>query len=497
VVAEAATSSAEHDRPGARRAGPHPGRKAARAIRAATGRVTVVVTVTALAAVGVTATIAARQTPRVSGLLMQGIAADPCQPSRVLPVPAGIAAWFEPGSSVARTPGGVLTARGVVPLAGAQGRCVATAVAASRHWLQAGLVPGVTVQQRSMATRALLDLRLSVRPDGAVVAAWHGDWRYAWPRDSSWVVAALAGTGHLTTAFQVLRFLQRVQRPDGTWAARYRLDGSPVRDGRPAELDATGWVPWAVWSWAQAAERAGSGLGAGTVRRDLAQLWPMVAAAANAATRSLSGDGLPGPAMDYWEDSVQVTLGTAAPLLAGLRAAADLAAGMGTQPAGRRWAGAAARLSAAVQVRFGRTGYQRTPSSASGADAAITFLGPPLAVPSQAVRRAVQQAQDALRQPNGGLLPGAAWTGSTDVAWTAETAFFALFDAGTGRSGAATGLLSWLAGHRTRLGELPEQVNADGKPVAVAPLDWTDAVVLLTLLAQAHRLPTVPVPARS
>ena len=52
-------------------------------------------------------------------------------------------------------------------------------------------------------------------------------------------------------AYRILRFLQRMQPRNGIWAARYLPDGSgPVRDGRPAELDADGWVPWAVWSWA-------------------------------------------------------------------------------------------------------------------------------------------------------------------------------------------------------------------------------------------------------
>jgi glucoamylase len=462
-----------------------------------------------LAAVGVI-TMGAWQPPGASGLLLAGIAADPCAPGRVLPVPAGTAGHFEPGSSVLVTPDGVLTAAGVVPAAGQQAQCVAAATAASRSWLAAGIVPGTTGQQRSMAARALLDLRLLVRPDGAVPAGWHADWRYAWPRDSSWVAAALAGTGHLAQSLQVLRFLARVQGRDGLWAARYHLlDGAPVRDGRPAELDSAGWVPWAVWSWFTAAGQAGSSAGTGPTqadqarrelardqlaRRQLAQLWPMVRAAANAAAASLTSDGLPVPAMDYWENSVEVTLGTAAPLLAGLRAAASLAPLMRDSHDAQRWATAATRLSAGIASLFGRTGYQRALSASSGADAAITFLGPPLATPSRAVQLAAQAAEQALRQPNGGLVPGARWAGSTGVAWTAETAFFALFEAGTGRTGAAAGLLSWLAGHRTSLGELPEQVNDDGRPVAVAPLAWTDAVVLLAMLAESQHLPTVPVP---
>ena len=87
------------------------------------------------------------------------------------------------------------------------------------------------------------------------------------------------------------------------------------------------------------------------------------------------------------------------------------------------------------------------------------------------------------------MRPGVDWPGNTATAWTAETAFFALSDAATGARGRAAALLSWLAAHRTSLGALPEQVTAAGQPASVAPLAWTDAAVLLTLVAQTRRLP--------
>ncbi len=448
-----------------------------------------------LAATGV---IAATRGPEPQPwLAVAGIAQDPCQPQRALPVPARLSGQFEPDSSILRVAGGVYAAPGrAVPLTRAESACVAATERADRNWLRTGLVPGATATQQAMATRALLELRLAVRPDGAVLTGWHAGagYEYAWPRDSSWVAVALADTGHPAMAYQILEFLQRVQARDGTWAARYRPDGSgPVRDGRPAELDADGWVPWAVWSWA-VTQRLGA---AGEPRRELARLWPMVTRAADAAARSLTADGLPGPAMDFWEDSVQVTLGTAAPLLAGLRAAADLATDVGGATAtsdGRRWAAAAARLARAITATFGQIGYQRTPDAGSGADAAITFLGPPFAVPDPEVLQAASSAQRSLTVPNGGLRPGSSWSGTPDVAWTPETAFFALFDAATGQPGPASAVLAWLAAHRTRLGSLPEQVNAAGQPASVAPLAWTDAVTLLALRAQAGHLAAIPVP---
>jgi glucoamylase len=447
-------------------------------------------------------TVAVALQPAQPRLTVAGVAQDPCQQQRGLPVPARLSGQFEPGSSILVTAAGTYAApERSAPLTRTQSACAAAAERADRDWLRAGLVPGATAAQRSMATRALLDLRLAVQPDGAVLAGWRSGWEYAWPRDSSWVAVALAETGHPAIAYQILRFLQRVQPADGIWAARYLPDGSgPVRDGRPAELDADGWVPWAVWSWAKTQRLGNSGLGPGSrSRRDLALLWPMVTRAADAAARSLTQDGLPEPSMDYWEVSVQVTLGTAAPLLAGLRAAADLAADIGGGAAtsdGRRWAAAAARLARAITATFGRTGYQRLSAAGSGADAAVTFLGPPFAEAGPGVLQAARSAQRVLAVPDGGLRPGATWPGTPDVAWTAETAFFAVFDAGTGQHGQASALLDWLAGHRTKLGSLPEQVNSAGKPACIAPLSWTDAATLLALVAQAEHLPTVPVPLR-
>jgi hypothetical protein len=449
----------------------------------------------AAAVVGAAVASAPARQPAQPQLAVAGVAQDPCQPQRELPVPAQLTGQFDPDSSILRTAGGVYAAPGrPAPLTRAESACIAASDRAGRDWLRAGLVPGATATQRSMATRALLDLRLAVQPDGAVLAGWHSSWEYAWPRDSSWVAVALAGTGHPAMAYQILRFLQRMQAANGTWAAMYLPGGSgPLRNGRPAELDADGWVPWAVWSWTLTRQlRPGS-----RPCRELALLWPMVTRAADAAARSLTRDGLPGPAMDYWEDTIQVTLGTAAPLLAGLRAAADLAADIGGAAAtsdGRRWTAAAARLARAITAAFGPAGYQRTPASGSGADAAIAFLGPPFAVPGPEVLQAASSAQRTLTLPNGGLRPGTRWPGTPGVAWTAETAFFALFAAATGQHGRAAALLAWLAAHRTRLGSLPEKVSSAGQPAAVAPLPWTDAVTLLALLAQARHLPAIPVP---
>jgi GH15 family glucan-1,4-alpha-glucosidase len=413
----------------------------------------------------------------VPPLYAAGIAEKPCAPHDVIVVPAGSRQRYYPSSNVLET----------TPVTA----CQQDAVSADRQWLSAGIVPGGSPQVTSMATRALLDLHLSTRPDGAVIAGWHNRWEYSWPRDSSWAAVALAYTGHPGDSLRILRFLQQTQLTSGTWAARYWPDGSgPVDDGRPAELDANGWVPWAVWCWSVEESHESE-----SSEPQLAGLWPMVEAAADATVRSLSPDDLPAASMDYWENSVQVTLSTAAALLTGLRAAADIAGQLGHETSAAQWARAASRLADGITAGFGRYGYHRLPYADSGDDAAVTFLGPPFADASPAVVSAIMDTERSLRLPNGGMLPGSDWPGNRTTAWTAETAFFALSDAETGHRQQASQLLTWFAAHTTRLGTLPEKVDARGQPVSAAPLAWTDAAVLLTLVAQAHRLPVVPIPA--
>jgi GH15 family glucan-1,4-alpha-glucosidase len=126
-----------------------------------------------------------------------------------------------------------------------------------------------------------------------------------------------------------------------------------------------------------------------------------------------------------------------------------------------------------------------------GADAAAAWLGPPFAPAPRRLTRHLQRAERALRAPNGGLRPGQRFT-DPNISWTPETAMFALAYAASGRPAKARFLLGWLARHRTALGALPEKVSAAGAPASVAPLAWTDALVLLALEALERPLPTPP-----
>ena len=402
----------------------------------------------------------------------------------VPPDQAGGAAYLE-GSTVLRLADGrlrYLPPGAADPVTGPPGDPGALAVAAEeRAWLAAGTVPGASAAERDAAARSLLFLRLLVRPGGAALAAQTPYWAYVWPRDSSFTAAALAVTGHRREAAGILGFLARTQRPDGTWPARSHPDGRPVDDDRPAQLDATGWVPWAAWL---ATDQ-------GRDHHLTASLWPAVRAAADHAAASLGPDGLPPAGPDYWERRERApTVGTAAALLAGLRAASRLAGQLPGREAGERreaWAAAAGRLERGVARRFAPGGFQRHPDG-GGPDAAVTWLAPPFGPPDPAVERAVRTTWRRLTVA-GGAVPGRPWLGGDP--WTPATASFALAAMASGDLPAAEARLGWLLGHRTTLGAFPERVGRDdGAPRSVAPLAWTSAIVLLTLVSRDRAVPT-------
>jgi len=417
-------------------------------------------------------------------------------PGAVFPVTPEEArgASYLPSSNVLRLPDGRLRfvppgATEAVTLA-PDDPDAAAAAAASRAWLAAGTVPGGDAVEHDISARALLNLRLLTRPNGAALAGVHPRWHSVWPRDASFVAVAFAATGHHDLSYKVLSFLAGAQKADGTWEARYDAAGNPVLDGRSRQLDAVGWFPWAAWYWYVTAERSD--------REHAEVLWPATRSAADAAAASLGADGLPPGGADYWEAGTwRPNLGTAAPLRTGLRAAADLARRLGHESDARRYAAAAGRLDAGIAREFAPIGYQRTTGTRSGADAAVNFLAPPFAPPEARVERAVADTATRLRAPNGGVLPGERWPQDPTVAWTPETALFALSAAASGDEEAADRWLGWLAAHRTSLGAFPEKVSGDGEPKAAAPLGWTEAIVVLALAAKEEPLPTPPVPERA
>ncbi|WP_052436982.1 hypothetical protein [Georgenia sp. SUBG003] len=369
---------------------------------------------------------------------------------------------------------------------------------AQRDWLAEGTVPGAGTRYEELVTNALLDIRTltgatfddegagTEAAPGAVVAGWTDRWRYVWPRDASFVAAALARTGHVDDAVAVLRFVGDVQSGEGGFQARYLPDGSGVPDGRGIQLDGNGWV---LWSAATVLDEIDD-----TERRAAFQeLRPLIDTATDHVLElTAEAPHLPPPSADYWEvREDQLTLGTVAPMLAGLERVAVVYAGQDAADRAAEASRRAEQLRSAVATTFGPGGYERYADDApmtsllgaDGRDTATAMLLPPFTAEAlPGAEEAWLLSTEEMARPAGGVAPGAGWK-RDGISWTPETTLYALTAAENGHPHRATAWLDWVAEHRTASGAIPEKVLANGAPAAVAPLTWSSANVILAVAA--------------
>ena len=166
---------------------------------------------------------------------------------------------------------------------------------------------------------------------------------YCWPREAIWVGGTLGRLGHTAMDRAVYLWLNRVRhrhRPFLYWFQKYSIDGVPEWE-TPA-VDQSAMIPWGLerhYRW--------------TGDRDLvSSAWPMVEQAANVCCGVPSGH----PGLRRLDDLELLSsagvgdqifgafLYSNAVVVAGLRAAARLATGMGIDATARRWMECADRI---------------------------------------------------------------------------------------------------------------------------------------------------------
>lgn len=285
-------------------------------------------------------------------------------------------------------------------------------------------------------------LRALVDPhSGAAVAGARAGWAYVWPRDASAMAIALASAGYRQEARRIVRFLLGL---DLGAAARFNRDGGPVK-GRGAQGDAAGWV----------------------------------AAAARAA-----GIHAPTPNTEY---------GTAGARRPAWRDRADYQEGDAGDYLGNAIASGSSSDLIAKAFGVGGTLARIAGDPGSDADSAAAWAVRPFPHPAlfPAARRTLLQLI-AERGTRFGIVPSAGWQGG-DSPWTAPTAWTAWAlaalaheDPDRGRRTAdrraALGLIADLRSAATRLGLLPERVDArTGLPTSTTPLAWSHAFAILAL----------------
>jgi GH15 family glucan-1,4-alpha-glucosidase len=352
-----------------------------------------------------------------------------------------------------------------------------TAIEQTAAEFSAAPVPGREGPFADMAETAASDLLALRQDNGAVLGAGSSYWRFVWPRDNGLAAAALSLCGYQGFAEDALRYVYEMQEEDGQFEARYLPDGSgQVPDDRGRQHDGIGYTLWAT--------------DVVTARSSATSVDPVIRAGALRALRAGIAlldprTGLPAPSQDYWEmDLETVSLGVAAPLLAGIEAGQRLASRWGEPQDAEVAQNAADALAEGITRDFGPVDYQRF-THGGGRDASIALLLPPFrhrdrVAALDEITAAWRRAMDGMRIANGGLRPGEQWE-DDQTAWTPQISLFSMTAAALEEREIADDLLTWLDQHRTSLGCLPEKVTAAGTPAAVAPINCVAAAALLAL----------------
>jgi GH15 family glucan-1,4-alpha-glucosidase len=212
--------------------------------------------------------------------------------------------------------------------------------------------------------------------------------------------------------------------------------------------------------------------------------------------------GLPLPSYDLWEEVFATTTYTTAVVYAALVEAAELADKVGEADAAVRWRTVADDIQTAAKAKLfnEQTGYFykgfMSHNSEMVADATLdassffgAFMFGLFDVNSKHMQQAYKTLTTVLMQPNELGLPRYAgdkyYITDADApsnAWFITTLWHAQYAIETGNTKLAEDILDWTIRHMRSTGVLSEQITPDGRQTSVAPLAWSHAEFLSTLL---------------
>ena len=379
----------------------------------------------------------------------------------------------------------------------------------------------LTKEQVDLYKRSLLTIRLHCDNHGGIIAAADADimafnkdtYTYVWPRDGAFVSLALdrAGYGEVTRRF--FEFCIDLQMPDGYMLHKYNPDGSLgsswhpwYRDGAaqlPIQEDETALVLYALW---QHFERNQDFEFIQHLYEDL-----LKKAAQFLVDFTEPETGLPLASYDPWEEQRGVFTYTTACTIAGLHAAAKISHVLGHHKHSERYQHAADRMKQAmlfhlydetekifvkkIERQDGKTVHKdATPDIST---CVIWKLGV-LPIDDPRVISSMSQMLQKLKVQTsiGGLcrytndyyhinqdpteeVPGNPWIITTlwGMQWRIAIAQ-SLQELENVKE-----TFNWVLGHATRTGILAEQMDAHtGEPLSVAPLTWSHATYVETIL---------------
>lgn len=387
-------------------------------------------------------------------------------------------------------------------------------------WWHTWLEPAVKASTKIVAShrpefiRSAMILKSQIDNRGAVIASTdttmlnysRDAYAYCWPRDGAYVLWPLIRMGYIDEPRRFFAFCRRGLHPSGYLSHKYRADGAigsswhPYVHGDdvapPIQEDETALV---LFVFAQFYH----------MHPDRALLDDFYDTMVRPMADFMCGyvsdtTGLPKPSYDLWEEVFTTTTYTTSVVYASLLAAADLAEVAGDGNSAVKWRSAADDILAAahkhlfndttkffykgVSVHQGQITKDATMDLSSMFGSFMFGLFP---IGSEEIKSAVGTLQEKFGLNSGAFgLPryendyyfrvSESVTGNF---WPIASMWLAQYYIETDQKDKAMPILDWVLEHAGPTGMISEQISPlDGASVSVAPLTWSHAEYLATLL---------------
>jgi glucoamylase len=370
-----------------------------------------------------------------------------------------------------------------------------------REWLEIGRAHAPDLPERRLQLlyrRSLLVLKLlHDERYGSFIAApnLYPDYRYCWPRDAVYLAWTMDRCGYHDEAQRFYRWCKRTQMADGLWYQNHYTDGRRHWPG--IQVDQVGSILWGLHQHYLACEN----------REFLQEMWPTVERAAWYVLSRIDPEiGLVYSEQDLWEETGGYLAYTNGACVAGMRAAAAIAAELAQEEEARLWPECAETLRIHMQRHLIQDGVfvgEYTPNhpfavrqdyvlDVSNIGVAVPFAVVPPNMPEMA--HTVELLEKACDYPVGGVGRYASDLFVGGNPWSLSALWLGLYYVEAGKVSEAKRHLEWCLRHTTTHDFIPEQSDKrTGEPASAVPLGWSHAWMVVLL----QGLGAVTVPARS
>lgn len=384
------------------------------------------------------------------------------------------------------------------------------------EWLQPTLTAAARLpkEHQNLFVESMMIIKSQLDKRGAVLASTDSTmlnysrdaYAYCWPRDGANTVWPLIRLGYYEEAYRFFEFCQRGMHPNGYLMHKYRADGAlgsswhPYVHGDvtapPIQEDETALVVFVFTQFYQLSKDS-------SLIKDFyhSMIRPMANFLAEYIDETTN---LPKPSYDLWEQTFSTSTYTTSVTYGALIAASELATSAGDAASAVKWRTAADDIQQAAQkylfnkdrqlfyrgltVRDGQIEYDSVFDTSSVFSAFMFGL---FATDSPEMTTSITAIQT-LFKPTAEA-PGLPRYEDDDYRrtdnevngnwWFITTLWQAQYDIETGNTESALNTLRWVKNYALSTGMLAEQVNpVDGSIIAPAPLTWSHAEYISTLL---------------